>query len=164
MLWLQLVEKPTDYSARQPHGFRLGCKHTAKLFTQYEQSFELKRTALFIIKKWKWIIFSFHFHWLCMFRTGPNEHGVETEESKPVRIHSNSLGAYPVVRTQWQYAPWKCLVSTASRLAKHIVFWLWRYKVVPYFIHVLRSPRFWSLPWANGPNIQFKWKLRYSPI
>jgi len=24
--------------------------------------------------------------------------------------------------------------------------------------------RFWSLPWTNGPNIQFKWKLRYSPI
>jgi len=24
--------------------------------------------------------------------------------------------------------------------------------------------RFWSLPWTNGPNTQFKWKLRYSPI
>ena len=23
---------------------------------------------------------------------------------------------------------------------------------------------FWSLPWTNGPNTQFKWKLRYSPI
>jgi len=24
--------------------------------------------------------------------------------------------------------------------------------------------RFWSLPWTNGSNTQFKWKLRYSPI
>ena len=24
--------------------------------------------------------------------------------------------------------------------------------------------RFWSLPWTNGPNTQFKWKLRYSSI
>jgi len=24
--------------------------------------------------------------------------------------------------------------------------------------------RFWSLPWTNGPNTQFKRKLRYSPI
>jgi len=24
--------------------------------------------------------------------------------------------------------------------------------------------RFRSLPWTNGPNTQFKWKLRYSPI
>jgi len=24
--------------------------------------------------------------------------------------------------------------------------------------------RFWSLSWTNGPNTQFKWKLRYSPI
>jgi len=24
--------------------------------------------------------------------------------------------------------------------------------------------KFWSLPWTNGPNIQLKWKLRYSPI
>ena len=24
--------------------------------------------------------------------------------------------------------------------------------------------RFRSLPWTNGPNSQFKWKLRYSPI
>jgi len=23
--------------------------------------------------------------------------------------------------------------------------------------------RFWSLPWTNGPNTQFKWNLRYSP-
>jgi len=26
------------------------------------------------------------------------------------------------------------------------------------------AKRFWSLPWKNGPNTQFKWKLRYSPI
>jgi len=24
--------------------------------------------------------------------------------------------------------------------------------------------RFWSLPRTNGPNTQFKWKLRYNPI
>ena len=24
--------------------------------------------------------------------------------------------------------------------------------------------RFWILPWTNGLNTQFKWKLRYSPI
>jgi len=48
-----------------------------------------------------------------MVHTGPNEHSVWTMESKPVRTHSNSLGAHPVVRTQW-----KCLVRTGSRRLK----------------------------------------------
>jgi len=40
---------------------------------------------------------------------------VLTIVSKPVRTHSNSLGAHPVVRTQWRCTPWKRLVHTGSR-------------------------------------------------
>jgi len=47
-------------------------------------------------------------HWLSLVHAGPNGYPVRTMES--IRTHSNSLGAHPVVRTQWQCAPWKCLV------------------------------------------------------
>jgi len=42
----------------------------------------------------------------------------KTMESNPVRTHSNSLGAHPAVRTQWQCTPWKRLVRTGSRCLK----------------------------------------------
>jgi len=38
------------------------------------------------------------FDWLFMVCTVPNEHSVRIVESNPVRTHSNSLGAHPVVR------------------------------------------------------------------
>jgi len=73
-----------------------------------------------------------------MVRTGPNEYKVRTMESKPIRTHSNSLGAHLVVRTQWRCTPWKRLAGTGSRRLKQS-FGCGGNKLVLYFIRVLHS-------------------------
>jgi len=50
-------------------------------------------TATNKIAAWARLVY---IHWLSMVRTGPNKHLMLTMASKPVRTHSNSIGAHPV--------------------------------------------------------------------
>jgi len=64
-------------------------------------------------------------------RIGPNEHSVQTMESKRVRTNLNSLGAHPVaVRTQWFALSGGAHHGNAWSMPFEAIFWLWGQKIV----------------------------------
>ena len=88
-----------------------------------------------VIATISWVI-----HCVSMVRTGSNKHPVRTMETRVVRSHFELMRSGPdgghsvVIRTMeaagtYQYAPFKTAL------------WLWRLKLVPYFICVLHSRR-----------------------